>query len=94
LDVPLDVQGALIDPAKLKSFKKPTARHHIKQNDLKELVSRIRNAKRPLILAGHGIRCAGMVDEFEKLVIKATKKTRIIIAPFYFFLALLYAIRN
>jgi acetolactate synthase-1/2/3 large subunit len=70
LDVPLDVQGALIDPAKLRSFKKPTARHHFKQKDLKELVSRIRNAKRPLILAGHGIRCAGMVNEFEKLVTK------------------------
>ena len=70
LDVPLDVQGALIDPAKLRSFKKPKVRYHIKQNDLKALVSRIRDAKRPLILAGHGIRCAGMVNEFGKLVTK------------------------
>lgn len=70
LDVPLDVQGALINPRKLKPFKAPKTQNSIKQTDLKKLAYRIREAKRPLILAGHGIRCAGMVDEFRKLVSK------------------------
>jgi acetolactate synthase-1/2/3 large subunit len=70
LDIPLDVQGALIEPKKLIGFTKPKSKNSIKSTDLKKLREKIQESKSPVILAGHGIRCAGMVEEFRKLVLK------------------------
>mgnify|MGYP000226277981 CR=1 FL=1 len=70
LDIPLDVQGANLDidtlkhfnPSEyLKEFTETPEKEHIKH------VSRlIQNAKRPVILAGNGIRLANAVDEFQQ----------------------------
>jgi acetolactate synthase-1/2/3 large subunit len=70
LDIPLDVQGALIEPKRLKGFIKPKISNVIKQSGLNKLIAKIQEAERPVILAGHGIRCAGMVEEFRKLALK------------------------
>ena len=69
LDVPLDVQAAPIDPEKLLGFEPPIRdtkadlTHAMK--DLSDLLS---SAKRPLVLAGHGVRIAGAAKEFRELV--------------------------
>jgi acetolactate synthase-1/2/3 large subunit len=69
LDVPLDVQAAPIDPEKLVGFKPPvnSAKTQLDKalEDVEQLLSK---AKRPLILAGHGVRIAGAAKEFKEVV--------------------------
>lgn len=69
LDVPLDVQAAPIDPDTLVGFEPPNtdldsdlSHEFIK---LKQLLS---ESKRPLILAGHGVRISGGAKKFQELV--------------------------
>ena len=71
LDIPLDVQAALIDPDKLKSFIpiKKTENSKIKKQ-LKEVLVLLMEAERPIIIAGHGIRLASAENEFQELVKK------------------------
>ncbi|RYG90234.1 MAG: thiamine pyrophosphate-binding protein [Alphaproteobacteria bacterium] len=69
LDLPLDIQGAQIDPDALQGFMpedQPSAAMTPAQ--LATLSQLLVGAKRPLILAGQGIRCAGAVDAFHQLV--------------------------
>ena len=72
LDLPLDVQSSMVDESELApydpcedalSFDLPLIKAQVT-----ELIERITTAKRPVLLAGHGIRLAGAVDLFEKLV--------------------------
>ncbi len=71
LDCPLDVQGALIDPATLPAYKSdfevPGAPD---PQELAETIEDLRNAKRPVILVGYGVRAAGAVDLFRAVVNK------------------------
>ena len=68
LDIPMDVQGAVIDEDKLVHF---TPEVHEKQ-DLTESINYLRNAlsaaERPVILAGQGIDLAGVKREFYQLI--------------------------
>ena len=70
IDVPMDVQFKEIDKAKLKKFIIPPTQE---KADLKigKIVKAIESSKRPLILAGGGIRVADAVKEFRRFV-KAT----------------------
>ena len=58
LDIPLNVQAAPIDPAKLKKFIRPA----LHKQDISGLVDQaaalLQQARRPLIVAGNGIHCA------------------------------------
>jgi acetolactate synthase-1/2/3 large subunit len=56
LDVPLDVQGAVIEPEYLKGFTPLKKMKGISSADIKQVVQYIKSASRPLILAGQGIR--------------------------------------
>jgi acetolactate synthase-1/2/3 large subunit len=78
LDIPVDVQAAAIDPASLRAYDPAeddgAQGGHPSQGDTsqlesrcREVLDRIRNAKRPVILAGTGIRAANAVAEFEEL---------------------------
>ena len=71
LDVPLDVQAAPIDPATLVGFEPPYADNFpdLKQ-ELNKLQHLLANSKRPLILAGHGVRISGGAKKFNELVEK------------------------
>lgn len=68
LDIPLDVQAALIDSSKLKSFVYPQEERINIEKEIDKVIELINNSKRPLILAGHGIRLDDAAEEFEKLV--------------------------
>jgi acetolactate synthase-1/2/3 large subunit len=71
LDVPLDVQAAPIDPEKLIGFDPPSSGSKADlANALKEIEELLSKAKRPLVLAGHGIRIAGAANEFKEIVEK------------------------
>jgi acetolactate synthase I/II/III large subunit len=70
LDLPLDVQGAAVDPAEMRPYiPEPSApSSDFSPEDLQRVIDAVRKAERPLLLAGHGVRSAGLVDEFRSLV--------------------------
>jgi acetolactate synthase I/II/III large subunit len=70
LDLPLDVQGALVDARRLRGFAPPrrksdTARLRARARKTAALLQK---AGRPVILAGHGLRQAGALADFKRLV--------------------------
>ena len=67
LDIPIDVQAAVVDESELKHFSK-IEKEKNKKYDYKKILKLIYDAKSPLILAGTGIRLAGAEKEFLKLV--------------------------
>lgn len=68
LDVPINVQAALVDEKKLKGFKAPKKpKYNLKTEQVLKVLNK---AKRPLIAAGHGIRLAGAQKEFYELARK------------------------
>jgi acetolactate synthase I/II/III large subunit len=76
IDIPLDVQGAIIDEASLKEFK-PEIHETQEKNKFKSLkiqvaraIELLNKSKRPVILAGNGIRLSGAKDDFLKLIKK------------------------
>ncbi len=72
LDIPVDVQAARIETDNLKGFEESELeRQECPQYDLKltaEVFARIRDARRPVILAGTGVRLSGAYDLFRALV--------------------------
>lgn len=71
IDIPLDVQGALIDEKELKPFNFPEEIKE-KQNvylrkPVEDVINLLNNAERPVILAGRGIRLAHAEKEFFKV---------------------------
>lgn len=78
LDIPLDVQGAIVETEDLKIFDGTDEALYLEEQEkpeydtavTAEILSKLRNAKRPVILAGTGIRLAGGYKEFLKAVDK------------------------
>lgn len=69
IDVPLDVQGAPIDAASLQGWQSDSEPAKSVDSTLLAKVSvLLKGAKRPLILAGHGVRLSGAASSFRKLV--------------------------
>ena len=62
IDVPLDVQGAFIDPSELKRYIPDDKTLSPDLNNLREMLER---ATRPVILAGNGVRLAGASKEIK-----------------------------
>lgn len=83
LEIPLDVQAAEIEPEKLKAFDPA----ELKEKNLvpskaimQRIVKLLCQAKRPLLMAGYGIRLAGG----EAVLQKFLEKTRInVVTPIY-----------
>lgn len=71
IDVPMDIQNSIIDTDELRRFIPETEDELVLSNEDKAfLVTELKKAERPVILAGNGIRLAGAVDDFDKLVDK------------------------
>lgn len=75
LDVPLNVQSALVETDELNGYdpaedekKQRDTWVHMDDVSMEIILEKIRNAKRPVIFAGHGIRLAGAYDRFQELV--------------------------
>ncbi len=72
LDIPMDVQGALIDETTLPRFsgeQEPADyRSEPSVAELQSLAELLAAAKRPVIIAGQGIRLAGAVPAFRQLI--------------------------
>ncbi len=69
LNIPMNVQGALIEENELIDFIYP---NKTQKTDLhiKEVAQKLKSAKRPVIIAGHGIRLSKSEDVFYKLIEK------------------------
>ncbi len=72
IDIPMDVQSAAIDPSKLKKFNPKELKKEHKEiptaTELQRLSQLLKNAKRPVIIAGQGIRLAKALPEFKKFI--------------------------
>ncbi|MDD2897395.1 MAG: thiamine pyrophosphate-binding protein [Desulfuromonadaceae bacterium] len=70
LDIPLDIQGALIDESMLTTYspKDGVVASPQTLSQIGEVVELLRAAKRPVFLAGQGIRIAGAQEAFLNLV--------------------------
>lgn len=70
LDVPLDVQGALIDPESLEGYIAPESPRDFPdiERAAASIELKLSAAERPIILAGHGIRVANASSEFAEFV--------------------------
>lgn len=73
LDIPVDVQGALIDEEDIWGFQ-PDAdlldrEHPIYDSSMTEVIlQKIKEARRPIIYAGSGVRLGGAQEEFYKCI--------------------------
>jgi len=74
LDIPLNVQASKINPEILKGFDPKEMDEPWKKTNLtdaaKQTLEKIKNAKRPVIFAGGGVRISGQHEGFIKLVEK------------------------
>lgn len=73
LDLPLDVQGAQIDPGAQQGFTPPAESGREKDRAraaefARRTLDLLKSAERPVLLAGNGIRVAGAAKAFERLV--------------------------
>lgn len=72
LDVPLDVQSAQIDEAHLQKFDslelENSHKHKLTDAELADIANYFKKARRPVIIAGHGIRLAGACDALAEFV--------------------------
>lgn len=64
IDIPLDIQATDIDTKRLQGFDKKTLQEYpAKDEDIKKTIEYLNQAKRPVILLGHGIRLGHAVEE-------------------------------
>ena len=68
IDIPINVQSALIDPKKLKKFTSKKIKKADLSSALKKAVSLLQHAQKPLIVAGHGVRLSSTQQELKKLL--------------------------
>ncbi len=69
LDIPVDVQSAIIDEKQLAGFnpeEKDLIDNSGLESDVLEVIEKISQAERPVAIASTGIRLAGALDEFEE----------------------------
>jgi len=72
IDIPLDVQGADIDPEALEGFSPSELEQSWQSTDLNaaaaQILDRINKAERPVVFAGAGVRLSGEHTAFLRLV--------------------------
>lgn len=68
LDIPMNVQGAIINEDDLIEFKKTNDVQYDCQ--INNVIEKLKTAKRPLIVAGNGIHLSSQEDNFRKLIEK------------------------
>ena len=66
LDVPLDIQGAMVDEADLIEFEIPEAPKF--DTKIPQVLDALKAVKRPVIIVGNGVTLAGANEEFLKLI--------------------------
>src|SRR5579864_760581 len=74
LDIPVDVQSAKVEEAGMRGYDSvedaPAGSEAEVRKQCTEVLERMRAAKRPVILAGTGVRLANALNEFEQVIRK------------------------
>lgn len=68
LDIPLDIQGALVDERDLFEFEVKLENSF--DNHMDQVIELLRNSERPVIIAGNGVTLSGANDDFLNLIDK------------------------
>jgi acetolactate synthase I/II/III large subunit len=72
LDIPVDVQSAPIEPGQLRHYDPAEDAVEVDRESVtaqvRDVLARIREAERPVILAGSGVRHGGALKEFEQVI--------------------------
>lgn len=71
LDIPLDVQGAVVETEELRAYD-PSENPEQKPGEISEemidqILDKIQNSSRPVLSPGNGVRLAGAAEEFHQL---------------------------
>ncbi|MDR0903341.1 MAG: thiamine pyrophosphate-binding protein [Ruminococcus sp.] len=66
VDVPLNIQGAIIETENLPEFV-PENEISVSEETISKIITEIKNAKRPVIIAGSGIRTSGSLKALKNL---------------------------
>lgn len=74
LDIPLNVQAAMVETDDLKGFNVAEVASRqvpaVTDDTVSAIIEKVRNAKRPVLYAGNGIRISGGFESFKKVVDK------------------------
>jgi len=65
IDIPLDIQNASIKLDQLRSYQAPRSKLNISSTDVDNIIEKLKDAKNPLIIGGHGVRQAKAINEFK-----------------------------
>jgi acetolactate synthase I/II/III large subunit len=68
LDIPLDVQGAIIETDNLRGYVPRINKTKITNIDYSKLTRYLKKSQRPVILAGQGVRISGSIEELLKCI--------------------------
>lgn len=70
LDIPLDVQSAMVNEHELKRYEPELGINGLAKLDenIEEVVRLLQQAKRPLIIAGQGVKIAKAIPQFTELI--------------------------
>ena len=68
LDIPFDVQSAMISPAELDGYTPELPVINLKKDKVNGVIDILLNSKKPLIAFGQGIRNAGVIPEFKHML--------------------------
>jgi acetolactate synthase I/II/III large subunit len=66
LDVPMDVQGAMVEESTLPAFSRPAV--SAESNDIGPVIELIRASRRPAVVVGHGVRLAGQTEVLNRVL--------------------------
>lgn len=67
IDIPLDIQASQVDPDQLRTYKNDLPKYPAKQSDIDETIKLFNEAKRPVIIVGHGIRLSHSIEKARSL---------------------------
>lgn len=72
IDIPVDFQGFYVDTDELEGFDpaeyEAQLAPHVTDEQVDAIIDKIKNAKRPVLYAGNGIRISGGYESFKKVV--------------------------
>jgi acetolactate synthase-1/2/3 large subunit len=72
IDVPIDVQSAQVEPERLVGFTAPASglsdADDTLARDVRDVAGRLAGARRPVLVAGTGVRLSGAIGQFEAAI--------------------------
>lgn len=68
LDIPLDIQKTEINPNTLKGYSPPNNNTKVNNNEVQEVLKKLKKAKKPLLILGNGVRLSGGLKELNNFL--------------------------